>query len=68
MEITTKTIAYKGRVVFQKVCASAFKRLPKEYFENEACFIFIQQGEIYIRAQTEKLLLDRKQHPQLPRV
>lgn len=45
MEPAVKVIEYKGRVVFQKVQVPSFNQLPKEYFENEACFIFINQGE-----------------------
>jgi hypothetical protein len=55
---TTKTIEYKSRVVFQKVCVSSFDRLPKEHFENEACFIFVKSGQFYVRVQTKKLLLN----------
>ena len=58
MENTTNIIQYKGRVVFQKVCVSSFDRLPKEYFGNEACFVFVRRGEFYVRAQTEKLLIN----------
>jgi hypothetical protein len=36
MKKSSKTIEYKGQVVFQKVHASSFDRLPKQYFENEA--------------------------------
>jgi AraC-like DNA-binding protein len=53
-----KTISYKGRVVFQKVRAGSFTRIPKEYYENEACFIFVNQGEFGVRTQTETLLLN----------
>ena len=60
MELISKTIEYKGRVVFQKLNVRIFKRLPKEHFENEACFIFIKKDEFYVRAQTEKLLLNKE--------
>ena len=60
MEHQLKTIEYKGRVVFQKFQITTFTRLPKEYYENEACFIFINQGEFQIRAQTERLLLNKE--------
>jgi len=60
MEQTLKTIKYKGRVVFQKVHVSSFSRVPKEYYENEACFIFVNQGEFHIRSQTERLLLNKE--------
>lgn len=60
MEQTLKTIKYKGRVVFQKLQVPSFTRLPKEYYENEACFIFINQGEVHVRAQTERLFLNKE--------
>jgi AraC-like DNA-binding protein len=58
MEPSLKTIEYHGRVVFQKIQVPSFTRLPKEYFENEACFIFVNQGEIQVRAQTERFQLN----------
>ncbi len=48
-----KTLEYKGRVVFKKLSIPAFKRLPTESYENEACFIFVTQGEYKVRAPTE---------------
>jgi len=60
LEQTLKTIEYKGRVVFQKLQVPSFTRLPKEYYKNEACFIFINQGEFYVRAQTERLLVNKE--------
>lgn len=60
MKRNITSIEYRGFVVFQKVRVTSFNRLPKEHFENEACFIFIQQGEFYVRAQTEKLLLNKE--------
>ena len=32
-----------------------FERLPKEFFENEACFIFVNKGEFSIRSSTNYL-------------
>lgn len=55
MEPTIKVIEYKGRVVFQKVQVPSFNQLPKEYFENEACFIFINQGELYKSSNRETI-------------
>lgn len=48
-----KTLEYKGRVVFKKLSIPTFKRLPTESYENEACFIFVTQGEYQVRAPTE---------------
>lgn len=60
MEPISKTIEYKGRVVFQKIRVPSFTRLPKIYYENEACFIFINEGKFQVRGQTEQLLLDKE--------
>jgi len=60
MEQTIKTIEYKGYVVFQKLQVPFFTRLPKEYYENEACFVFIQEGEFFVRSQTERLHLNKE--------
>lgn len=60
MEQTIKTIEYKGRVVFQKLQVTSFSRLPKEYYENEACFIFVQEGEFFVRSQTERLHINKE--------
>lgn len=49
-----------GRVVFQKISTPSFGRLPKEYFENEACFIFVNQGEFMVRAREERLELNKE--------
>jgi AraC-like DNA-binding protein len=38
-----------------------FDRLPKEYSEDEACFVFVNKGEVSIRAQNEYLDLDKNQ-------
>lgn len=60
MEHNLKTIKYKGRVVFQKLKVSTFTRIPKEYYENEACFIFVNQGEFRVRSQTERLHINKE--------
>lgn len=56
-----KYLTYKGRVVFGKQSMPYFDRIPKEYFENEACFVFVNEGELSVRAQTAYFDLD-KQH------
>lgn len=56
MESSKKILTYKGRVVFEKLRLPYFDGLmPKEYFENEACFIFVNEGKFTINAQTENL-------------
>ena len=37
-----------------------FDRLPKEYFEDEACFVFVNEGEVSVRAQDDYIDLDSK--------
>jgi AraC-like DNA-binding protein len=60
LESDLKILEFKGRVVFQKLQVPFFTRLPKEYHENEACFIFVNQGDFQIRSQTETLQLNRE--------
>ncbi len=48
-----KTLEYKGRVVFKKLSIPKFKRIPTESYENEACFIFVTQGEYQVRSPTQ---------------
>lgn len=58
MNYGQKHIKYKGRIVFGKQAVPYFDRMPKEYIEDEACFVFINEGEISVRAQTNYLNLD----------
>ena len=37
-----------------------FDRRPKEYNENEACFIFVNSGEVSVRSQKDYFNLDPK--------
>ena len=50
-----KILTYKGRIVFEKLRLPYFDRMPKEYFEKEACFIFVNEGEFSVRSQSEYL-------------
>lgn len=50
MEYRQKVISYKGRIVFEKLNTSQFQRIPKLYQKNEACFMFINQGEFSVRS------------------
>ncbi len=45
-----KVLTYKGEIVFEKIVMSRFKRIPKLYQKNEACFMFINQGEFSVRS------------------
>jgi len=54
-----KYIKYKGRIVFGKQAMPYFDRMPKEYFEDEACFVFVNEGEVSVRSQTDYMNLDK---------
>lgn len=60
MEHFIKSLEYKGLVVFQKLFVPYFERLPKEYHENEACFVFVNRGAFRVRAQTQLLEINQK--------
>jgi AraC family transcriptional regulator, exoenzyme S synthesis regulatory protein ExsA len=60
LEFESNTLKLKGRVVFQKLLVPTFERLPKEYRENEACFIFVNQGAFQVRSQTEILQVNKE--------
>ena len=60
MEDQSKYITYKGRIVFGRQSIPYFNRLPKEYAENEACFVLINKGEVSVRAQEEHFDLDKR--------
>ncbi len=53
MDQVTKVLTYKGQVVFEKVCMPDFNRVPKVYQKNEACFIFVNEGEFSLRTPEE---------------
>ena len=57
MKYESKYLKYKGRIVFGKQSMPYFDRLPKEYFEDEACFVFVNKGEISVRSQTDYMNL-----------
>ena len=60
MKYEEKYIKYKGRIVFGKQSMPYFDRLPKEYFEDEACFVFVNEGEISVRSQNDYMYLNKK--------
>jgi AraC-like DNA-binding protein len=53
-----KYLTYKDRIVFGKQFMPHFDRIPKEYFEDEACFVFVNQGELSVRSQNDIMNLD----------
>jgi AraC-like DNA-binding protein len=50
-----KTLKYKGHIVFEKITMSYFHRMPKQFQHNEACFMFINEGEFSVRTPSEFL-------------
>jgi AraC-like DNA-binding protein len=59
MNYEEKYLKYKGRIVFGKQSMPYFDRMPKEYFEDEACFVFVNEGEVSVRSQTEYMNLNK---------
>jgi len=56
MVIDLKTLKLGNKVVFEKIVMSAdFKRIPKLFSENEACFLFITKGAFLYRTPTDLL-------------
>ena len=60
MKYEEKYLKYKDRIVFGKQSMPYFDRMPKEYFEDEACFVFVNEGEVSVRAQTNYIDLNKK--------
>lgn len=58
MEVREQFLMYKGLPVFGRVSKPHFKRELKEYVTEEACFIFVNEGELSVRAQDRVLELD----------
>ena len=60
MEYGEKYLKYKGQVVFGKQALPYFDRMPKEYSEDEACFVFVNDGEVSVRSQNDYMDLNKK--------
>lgn len=54
-----KVLKYKGTVVFEKITMSTFKRIPKLFQNNEACFMFIDEGEFSVRTPDQFLAFNK---------
>lgn len=59
MEVEQKVITYKNRVVFIKLSMPAFNRTLKSYVEDEACFMFVNKGEVGVRTPDDYLMLNK---------
>ena len=59
MILEQKTLKYKNLIVFERIEMSHFKRIPKIYQNNEACFLFINKGEFSVRTPDELIPLKK---------
>ena len=55
MIIDHKTLRYHDKVIFEKMTIQNFIRMPKSFTENEACFMYLQEGSFHFRTP-EKVL------------
>ena len=59
MEFEEKVITYKDRIVFIKLSMPFFNRTLKQYVEDEACFMFVNKGEVGVRTPDDYLMLNQ---------
>ena len=50
-----KKLTYKGQTIFSKMVLSEYLRFEKYFKENEACFMFIDDGSILLRTPDKML-------------
>jgi AraC family transcriptional regulator, exoenzyme S synthesis regulatory protein ExsA len=55
-----KVLKYRDYIVFGKLSMPYFNRIPKHYMENEACFVYVNKGDISVRSQSDYIDLDNK--------
>ena len=55
MKRKEKVITYKNKIVFIKINTSLPERTLKQYVENEACFMFVNKGEVNVRTPDDFL-------------
>ncbi len=60
MILEQKTLKYKGKVVFERIEMSHFKRIPKLYQDNEACFMFVNKGVFSVRTPDEFISFNKE--------
>ncbi len=60
MEFEEQVIKYKDRIVFIRLSMPFFNRSLKHYVEEEACFMFVNKGEVGVRAPEDYFKLNRK--------
>lgn len=56
MVLEQTEIKYKGKVIFERlVMSTKFKRVPKLFIEDEACFLYLTKGAFHFRTPTNIL-------------
>lgn len=58
-DIVFKTLDYKGYSVFHKVIAPIPERSIKPFEQNEACFMFVNEGKFSVRSPEELIPFDK---------
>ncbi|PCJ67489.1 MAG: AraC family transcriptional regulator [Bacteroidetes bacterium] len=53
-----KKLEFKGRTIFSKMIVSEYQRFEKYFKENEACFMFIDDGSIALRTPDKILYFE----------
>ena len=59
MGFKEQKIEYKDKVVFVRLSMPFFDRTLKHYVEDEACFMFVNKGEVGVRSQEDYFKLNR---------
>jgi len=59
MEFKEQVIQYKEKIVFIRLSMPFFDRTLKHYVEDEACFMFVNKGEVGVRSQEDYFKLNR---------
>lgn len=57
MILEYKSLEYKNKVIFEKMVLGNFRRAPKPFQENEACFMYLQEGSFQFRTPERILRL-----------
>ena len=58
MGFEERVLKYKDQVVFIKLSMPHFDRTLKQYVEDEACFMFVNKGEVAVRSQQDYFTLN----------
>ena len=59
MDFKEQSITYKNRIVFIRLSMPSFNRTLKQYVQDEACFMFVNRGEVGVRSQEDFFKLNR---------